>query len=122
MQKSIFLEFEFWALVAFSFVFPLAILIGLLAKRTIARSAVLLFGVLLVIMSGVDFVLLRRLAAMATNSPSIFRDPGFGSELSIALYLLPVVFAGIGTNLISHVLIQHLSAAEKNFDNEHPRR
>jgi len=122
MQKSIFLEFEFWALMAFSFVFPLAILVGLLAKRAIARSAVLLFGVLLIVMSGVDFVLLRRLAASAVTSPSVFRDPVFGSELTIALYLLPVVFAGIGTNLISHVLIRHLSAAEKNFENEHPLR
>lgn len=122
MHKSIFLEFEFWALVAFSFVFPLAILIGLLTKRAIARSAVLLFGALLVFMSGVDFVLLRRLAASAITSPSVFRDPVFGSELSIALYLLPVVFAGIGTNMISHVLIQHLTAAERNFEEEHPRR
>lgn len=122
MQKSIFLEFEFWALVAFSLVFPVAILIGLLTKRAIARSAVLLFGALLVFMSGVDFVLLRRLAASAVTSPPVFRDPVFGSELSIALYLLPVVFAGIGTNMISHVLIQHLTAAEKNFEEEHPRR
>jgi hypothetical protein len=43
----------------------------------------------------------------------------FSSELSMALYLLPAVFAGIGVNLLSHVLIGHLNEAEQKFDQEH---
>jgi uncharacterized membrane protein YphA (DoxX/SURF4 family) len=121
MQKSIFLQFQFYALVVFSIVLPIAILAGLLTRRAIARSTVFLFGVLLIVLSGIDFVLLRRLAVLATHTPSLFDDQVFGSELSVALYLLPVVFAGIGTNVVSHVLIQHLTEAEKRFDQEHPR-
>lgn len=33
----------------------------------------------------------------------------------------PAVFAGIGVNLISHVLIEHLFRAERNFDRTHPQ-
>jgi len=33
---------------------------------------------------------------------------------------LPVVFGGIGVNLISHVRLRHLTEAEKRFDREHP--
>lgn len=121
MQKSDFLEFEFLALVAFSFVFPMVILIGLSLKRTIARGTVLFFGMLLIALSGVDFVLLRQLEASATCTHAMISDPVLGSALSVALYLLPVVFAGIGTNVVSHVLIEHLTKAEKKFDQEHHR-
>jgi hypothetical protein len=121
MQKSYFLEFEFIALVTFSFVLPMAILIWLSVKRAIARVTVLLFGVLLIVLSGVDFVLLRSLAASATRTRAALDDPALGSALSVALYLLPVVFAGIGTNVVSHVLIEHLTKAENKFDQEHRR-
>lgn len=121
MQKSYFLEFEFLALVAFSFVLPMAVLIWLSLKRTIARATVLLFGMLLIVLSGVDFVLLRELEASATRTRAAMGDPVLGSALSVALYLLPVVFAGIGANVVSHVLIEHLTKAEKKFDQEHHR-
>ncbi|MNY42955.1 hypothetical protein D3C86_1778840 [compost metagenome] len=60
------------------------------------------------------------MAAVAKNTPSLADDAVFISELSIALYILPVVFGGIGVNLISHVLLRHLTEAEKRFDREHP--
>ena len=44
--------------------------------------------------------LLQSLAAVAKNTPSLADDAVFISELSIALYVLPVVFGGIGVNLI----------------------
>lgn len=119
MQKSIFLETEFYALVAFSIVFPISILAGLLLKKMIARRTVFMFGVLLIVLAGVDFFLLRHLAIKASHTASLFDDELFGSALSIALYLLPVVFAGIGTNLVSHVMIQHLTEAERKFDQKH---
>jgi hypothetical protein len=120
MRSSVFLEVEFYALVAFSIVLPVAILTGLSLKKAIARSTVLLFGILLIVFSGVDFILLRRLAAVVQKTPSVLDDQLFGSVLSVALYLLPVVFAGIGTNVVSHVLIQHLTEAEKKFDQDCP--
>ena len=36
--------------------------------------------------------------------------------------VLPVVFGGIGVNLISHVLLRHLTEAEGRFDREHSDR
>jgi len=57
---------------------------------------------------------------MARATPSAFEDRLFNSELALALYLLPAVFAGVGVNLVSHVLIGHLTDAEKTFDSEHP--
>ena len=59
---------------------------------------------------------MQRLAELARLSRSLFDDRIFASELSVAMYLLPVVFAGIGVNTISHVLVSHLVAAEKAFD------
>ena len=44
----------------------------------------------------------------------------FLSEVSLALYLLPAMFGGIGINVISHVLIDHLLDAEKRFRDSHP--
>ena len=74
MRDSVFLQIEFFLLVAFSIVVPAAIFWVMLAKRT------------------------------------------------ISLYLLPALFAGIGINLVSHVLIYHLASAEHRFDQNHPPR
>jgi len=43
----------------------------------------------------------------------------FSSELLVALYLLPALYAGTGINLISHILVTHLAKAERKFDVEH---
>lgn len=79
-----------------------------------------MFGVLLILLSGVDFVLLHYLQVLARHTSSLLDDELFGSALSVALYLLPVVFAGIGTNVVSHVLIQHLAEAEEKYDQKYP--
>jgi hypothetical protein len=92
----------------------------LLRSKSISRSSVLVFASLLILLSGIDFYLLRSLAELARSSTSLIDDKVFSHELSLALYLLPVVFAGIGVNLISHVLLTHLSRAEKAYDKAHP--
>ena len=120
MSLSVFVELRFWLLVAFSLVLPAGIYGLLLATRSISRTAVLGFGIALVLIAGVDLYLLQSLATVAKNTPSLADDAVFISELSIALYILPVVFGGIGVNLISHVLLRHLTEAEKRFDREHP--
>lgn len=120
MSLSVFVEVRFWVLVVFSLVLPGGIYALLLATRSISRPAVLGFGIALVLIAGVDVYLLQSLATLAKKTPSLEDDAVFLSELSIALYILPVVFGGIGVNLISHVLLHHLSGAERRFDREHP--
>ena len=120
MNKSIFTEVEFWLLITFSFVLPIWIYWLLLSKRTIAQTTVLLLGVALVGIAGVDVYLLQALKSMVKLSPSLVSDALFVSEVSVALYLLPAMFGGIGINLVSHVLINHLQEAEKRFKIEHP--
>ena len=120
MIESVFVELRFWLLVAFSVVVPACLYAGLLLTRTISRGAVLAFGVLLMIIVGVDVYLLQSLTALARLTPSVSDDTLFVSELSIALYVLPLLYGGIGVNLISHVLLHHLTAAEELFEREHP--
>lgn len=121
MNHSVFLEMEFFLLVMFSFVLPAGIYGFLLHKRSISRFVVLVFAFVLVAISGVDVILLQSLAERAKTTSSSFDDQVFTTQVSIALYLLPLVFAGIGINLASHVLINHLNEAEATFEKKHPR-
>jgi hypothetical protein len=120
MNLTVFVELRFWLLVVFSLVLPVGIYALLLVTQSISRLSVMGFGIALVLIAGVDVYLLQTLASVAKNSPSLADDAVFVSELSLALYLLPVVYGGIGVNLISHVLLRHLTEAEKRFDREHP--
>ena len=93
------------------------------AKTTVITSYSIHYTKLYEIgLSGVDLVLLQKLAEKAKLSLSTFDDRLFVTELSIALYLLPAVFAGIGVNLVSHVLIRHLNRAEKRFEQDEYER
>ena len=120
MANSVFVELRFWALVAFSVVLPAGVYAALLVTRSISRIAVLGFGVAMVLMAGVDVYLLQSLSSVTHATPSLADDALFNTELTIALYVLPVAFGGIGVNLISHVLLRHLAEAEARFDREHP--
>jgi hypothetical protein len=122
MKSSVFLQIEFFLLIAFSVVVPAGIFWVMLAKRTISRTAVLLLGLVLIAVAGIDIALLRLLAAKVTETGATFDDNVFASEVSVGLYLLPALFAGIGINLVSHVLIHHLGSAERRFDQNHPPR
>ena len=119
MIESVFVELRFWLLVAFSVVVPAGIYGALLVTRSISRFAVLWFGVAMVLIAGVDVYLLQTLATLAHTTTSLTDDIVFTSELTVALYVLPLVFGGMGVNLISHVLLRHLSEAEGRFDREH---
>jgi hypothetical protein len=117
---TVFSEIEFWLLVVFSAVLPVAIYWRLLAKKAISRYTVLAFGVALVAIAGVDVYLLQYLAAAAKRTASLADDAVFLSEISVALYLLPAMFGGIGINVISHVLVRHLGEAEDEYRQRHP--
>ena len=119
MNQSVFVELRFWLLVAFSVAVPAGIYGVLLVTRSISRFAVLWFGVALVLIAGVDVYLLQTLATLAHKTTSLTDDIVFTSELTVALYVLPLVFGGMGVNLVSHVLLRHLSEAEGRFDREH---
>jgi glucan phosphoethanolaminetransferase (alkaline phosphatase superfamily) len=118
MNTTVFTEMRFWLLVLFSGVLPFAIYWILLVKRAVSRTTVLLLGLSLVAIAGVDVYLLQSLANQAKLTASIADDAVFVSEVSIALYLLPAMFGGIGINIISHVLVSHLIEAETRFKAE----
>ena len=120
MSATVFTEIKFWLLIVLSIVLPLGIYAVMLAKRAISRYTVLVFGFTLVVIAGLDVYLLQSLAALAKLTASLADDAVFLSEISVALYLLPAMFAGIGINLVSHVLVQHLVEAEKRFQQKHP--
>ena len=100
-------------------VLPAALYAALMAIRAISRAAVAVLGLALVLVAGVDVYLLQSLAALAKATLSVVDDGVFLSELSIALYALPLMLGGIGVNLISHVLLRHLEHAEKRFERRH---
>lgn len=118
VSYSVFTEARFWVMVAVSVVLPFCIYAVLIAKQAISRMTVLVLGFSLVAIAGVDVYLLQRLATTAAATPSLADDVLFISELRVALYLLPALFAGLGINVISHVLTTHLTAAEKRFREE----
>jgi hypothetical protein len=77
---------------------------------------VLLLGVILILLAGLDVGLLQWLSVWSRTTPSTLDNRIFASEVSTALYLLPAVLAGIGVNVVSHVVIHHLNLAERRFD------
>ncbi len=119
MSNSVFAQLDFWAMVVVSFVLPIAIYAALLATRSVSRATVLVLGFVMVAIAGVDVYFLRHIAAVARATPSLADDLLFVSEVSFALYLFPLMFGGIGVNLISHILVSHLVGAEKRFSQEH---
>lgn len=116
LSNSVFVEVVFFALTLLSLSLPIGIYAYMMWTRAISRKSVVLFGVMLIAISGVNVVLLQRLAAMAKASPALLDDGIFASEVSLALYLLPALFAGIGVNILSHILVSHLAEAERRFD------
>ena len=113
MTDSAFIHIEFWLLLFASLAVPLMIYAGLLWARRISRLSILGFASVLLLLSAADVLLLQHLARIARLSPSVFDDKVFASEFSLTLYLLPLLSAGIGINLISNVLTEHLQQASR---------
>ncbi|MBP8786424.1 MAG: hypothetical protein WBO88_15585 [Candidatus Dechloromonas phosphoritropha] len=122
MQQSVFIRTEFFLLILFSLVVPLAIYAYMMWKRAISRKTVFFLAIVLIVLAGIDILLLQKLKGQAELTSSLIDNALFSSELSLALYLLPALFAGVGINMMSHLLISHLSQAERQFDREHPTR
>src|SRR5215475_8463198 len=113
MHDSVFVELQFWLLVLFSIVVPGLIVWICLTVTEVSRNTVLVLGVLLAAIAGFDFYLLQALARMARATPSLTDDLIFDSEITVGLYVLPALLAGIGINVTSYVVIQHLTDAQK---------
>ena len=120
MQQIVFIRTEFFLLIFFSLILPLAIYAYMMWKRAISRKKVFFLAIMLIVLSGIDILLLQQLKVQADLSTSLIDNALFSSEMSLALYLLPALFAGIGINVLSHLLISHLSQAERQFDRDHP--
>lgn len=115
MDESVFVELQFWLLVLFSLILPVALVWACLTVRALSRAAVLAIGLALVAMAGFDVYLLQVLEHLAKETPSTADDVVFDSEITVGLYLLPALLAGVGVNVTSHVLIQHLTDAQQRF-------
>jgi len=111
---SVFLEARFWFLMLGSVVLPFGIYAVLMLKRAISRSTVLMLGFALIGIAGFDVYVLQKLS-QAAHTVSSLGDGLLASEMAVALYLLPALFAGLGINVVSHVLNNHLDAAERRF-------
>src|SRR5215475_1174981 len=118
MHDSVFVELQFWLLVLFSIVVPAIIVWVCLTVTEVSRNTVLVLGVILAGIAGFDFYLLQALARMARATPSLTDDRIFDSEITVGLYVLPALLAGIGINVTSYVVIQHLTDAQKRFARE----
>ena len=120
MSESVFFETRFILLVLCSFIFPISLYVLMMWKQAISRKTVLLLAFVMMLIAGCDVFLLQHLKVLAESTPSKLDNLFFSSELSVSLYLLPALFAGLGINMISHVLIDHLIHAEQQFDRTHP--
>ena len=115
-DATVFTQVRFWVLVLCSLVCPAAIFITLFVRREFSKKAVLAFGLLLVLLAGVDIFVLRVLSLEAQATPSLADDIVFSSELSIALYIFPAAFGTFGLNMVSHVLMHYLKQKEARFE------
>ncbi len=122
MGSTVFAESKFWLMITASVVLPFGLYAVLMTKRAISGRTTLLFGFALVAIAALDVYFLQILSRAAKSTPSLADDAVFVSEISLALYLLPVMFGGIGVNVISHVLVRHLDDANRRFNEEHRKK
>lgn len=115
MNSNVFTHVYFWLLVLCAGAPSAAIYWLSLRKRAMSSFVILLMGFSLVAIAAIVVFLLQSLKEQAKLTPSVADDTFFNSEVSIALFLVPVMFCGIGINVISHVLIEHLVETRKRF-------
>lgn len=119
LTQSVFVELDFFLMIVLSLLLPAAIYGYMMWKRALSRLAIFGFGISLIVLAGVNVVVLRRLAELAAHTPSLLDDRLFASGISLALYLFPALFAGVGINIVSHLLVSHLTEAERRYRREH---
>lgn len=118
MTETALVELRFWALIVLSLAVPVGLYALLRKRRAISPGTTLLLGVTLVTVAAVDTGLLHSLASGAASTVTRLDDV-FASEMAIGLYLVPALFGGVGIDLISTVLRNHLQAAEHRYRSGH---
>ena len=119
MESSVFVEFKFWLLIVVSIIAPVVMYLLQRRKNEASPSFVLIFGLVLIAISGMDVYLLQTLAAESRLSHSLMDNAIFNSEMSLSLYAFPLLFGGIGINMISDMLVGHLMNAERRYEERH---
>ena len=118
MHQNVFYEMEFLLLIVFSLVIPIGIYGFLFKKVSISRWTVGAFATVLLVVAGINVILLQHLSHLAEPTGSLIDGKILTGQLSLALYLFPLLFGGLGVNLLSHVLVHHLNEAERAFEKE----
>jgi len=120
MTGSVFVELRFWLLMFMTVVAPLGIYLVLRHRRAVSRASVLLLGVALVFIAAVDVFLPHGLQNAAAHNISDL-DDFLDSEVTLGLYLIPALFGGVGIDLVSTIIRQHLLHIERRH-RQHRRR
>jgi small basic protein len=122
MPNSTWIEAQFWTLVLGSILPPLGIIVHLIRTAEIRRYVLMSFAVALLVLACLDFVLLGRVAHLARHTPDLLANGIFLSEASAALYILPLAWGGVGINLLSFVITQHLRIVGNTTDTRERKR
>lgn len=105
-------------LIFFGVIPSFAIYLLLYLKKSTSPLVVFLCGIGLIFVSVVTLFKLGDISEMAR----VYLNPtGYKqvmTESRLALYVLPFLSAGVGSNLISHVLLQHLRRTEQIYRDE----
>ena len=112
MKDIVFERVPFWVLIVSSLFIPVWMCWMMLSRKYTSRRRALTFGVSLLLLSALDLILLPVLYNEAKQSLSTSDDVVFASSYSVALYLLPLISAGLGINLVGHCLRSRLKFAE----------
>lgn len=119
MESSVFVEFNFWLLVFLSVVVPVCIYLLQRRKTDLSPLHVFTFGLILTGIAGLDVYVLQALASASRLTPSLVDNAVFNSAVSLSLYVLPVLFGGVGINLISTVLSGRLLDVGERGERQH---
>jgi len=117
-MRPVYFEMHLLLLILASIVLPLGIYGFLYSSSVIGRGTVMVFALVLLVIAGADVALLHGLNGRIQEGPLLLYGYLFSEQLATALYVLPAVLAGLGINLMSHVLIHHLNEAEQRFNYE----
>jgi len=98
------IEIEVWLLLISCLLPVLFLLVHLVNRKPVNRIWLFFWGIVFVLLGGINIVVLRRLGDIAMKSQHAWDDVLFGPTYSIAFYVLPLLCAGIGVNLITEVI------------------
>lgn len=110
---KMFLNEELYVLFWYALLPTVGIYSVLMLRKQVSRWFVFFCGVILIACAVITLLKLGALNEIAKQElpPTGYKQ--FAIEYRLALYVLPFLCAGVGTNLITHTLIVHLRTAEK---------